>query len=126
MTSKRTTMFDVKRNPDVPFDVQWDRLKRLAAEIDRMAPILLSTEPVPVIGIQAARPPWLHWLARSHAGKLYLVAVDDGDGEGTIVFRLPLIPKSVRVFGENRPLQPTGTSLPVELPRLAVRCFEIE
>jgi len=118
--------YDLKRNPDVPFDVQWQGLKRLAAEIDRMAPILLSVEPVPAIGIQGARPRWLHWLARSHAGKLYLVAVNDGDGEGRIIFRLPSIPKGVRVFAEHRPIQLTGTSLQVELPRLAVRCFEIE
>ena len=27
--------FDVKRNPDVPFETQWQDLKRIAAEIDR-------------------------------------------------------------------------------------------
>ena len=39
--------FDVKRNPDVTFDQQWAGLKRIAAEIDRTAPILLSTETAP-------------------------------------------------------------------------------
>ena len=28
--------YDVKRNPDVPFEKQWDGLKRIAAEIDAM------------------------------------------------------------------------------------------
>ena len=34
--------FDVKRNPDVPFEKQWTGLKQIAAEIDQMAPMLLS------------------------------------------------------------------------------------
>jgi hypothetical protein len=118
--------YDVKRNPDVPFDVQWEGLKRLAAEIDQMAPILLSSDPPPPIRIEGKQPRWLHWLTRKSAGKLYLVAVNDGDAEGTVDFRLPSIPKSVRLFGENRSIQSKGTSLQVELPRLAVRCFEIE
>lgn len=118
--------YDVKRNPDVPFDVQWEGLKRLAREIDQMAPILLSADPLPTIRVQGEQPRWLHWLARKSVGKMYLVAVNDGDGEGKIDFRLPSIPKGVRLLGENRSIQSKGASLQVELPRLAVRCFEIE
>ena len=36
--------FDIKRNPDVPFDAQWMNLKRIAAEIDTVSEILLSEE----------------------------------------------------------------------------------
>ena len=118
--------YDVKRNPDVPFDVQWSGLKRLAEEIDRMAPILLSAEPVPTIRVQGEQPRWLHWLARKSAGKMYLMVVNDGDGEGEVSFRLPSIPKGVRLIGEDRSIQSTDTSLQFELPRLAVRCLEIE
>ncbi|MGO8748640.1 MAG: hypothetical protein ACLQNE_21935 [Thermoguttaceae bacterium] len=118
--------FDVKRNPDVPFAKQWEGLKRLAVEIDHMAPILLSIEPAPAIHVEGDRPRWLHWLARRHAGKLYLAAVNDGDGEGAVLFRLPSIPASIRLLGDNRPLPPAGTQLRMELPRLAVQWFEIE
>jgi hypothetical protein len=116
----------VKRNPDVSFDVQWTGLKRLAAEIDRMAPILLSVEPPAAIRVEGEPPCWLHWLVRKSSGKTYLMAVNDGDGEGTVAFRLPSIPKSVRLLGEDRPIQPAGALFSVELPRLAVRCFKIE
>ncbi len=118
--------FDVKRNPDAPFDVQWSGLKRLAEEIDRMAPILLSDEPMPSIRVQGEQPRWLHWLARQSGGKTYLMVVNDGDGEGEVSFHLPSIPKSVRLIGEDGSIQSTGTSLQFELPRLAVRCLEIE
>ncbi len=118
--------YDVKRNPDVPLDVQWSGLKRLAEEIDNMAPILLSNEPVPLIRFQGEQPRWLHWLARQSAGKAYLMVVNNGDGEGEISFHLPSIPKSVRLIGEDRSIQSTGTSLQFDLPRLAVRCLEIE
>ena len=118
--------YDAKRNPDVTFAMQWAGLQRLAAEIDRMAPILLSTDPVPTIRVEGEQPRWLHWLARRSAGKLYLVAVSDGDGDGTFQFRLPSIAKSVRLFGERRSIPIKSNSLRVELPRLAVRCLEIE
>ncbi len=71
---------DIKRNPDVPFATQWDRQKRIAAEFDGLAPALLSVEPAGAVKVHDA-PRWLHCLTRHHDGKLYLFAVDDGDGE---------------------------------------------
>lgn len=118
--------FDLKRNPDVPFDTQWAGLKRLAAEIDRMAPILLSIEPVPPVRVEGKPPGWLHWLARSHGGKVYVVAVNDGDGEGTVRFRLPATPKNIRPVSDSRPVPVDGDSLRIELRPLAVACYEIE
>jgi hypothetical protein len=118
--------FDLKRNPDVPFDVQWAGLKRLAAEIDRMAPILLSIDPVPPIRLEGKAPGWLHWLARSHGGKLNVVAVNDGDGEGTVRFRLPATPKNIRPVSDSRSIPVDGDSLRLELRPLAVACYEIE
>jgi hypothetical protein len=118
--------FDLKRNPDVPFTGQWEGLKRLAAEVDRMAPILLSIEPAPAVRLEGNRPRWLHWLARSHAGKLYLMAVNDGDGAGPVLFRLPATPKSIRLLGEDRPIPSQSDLLQVDLPRLSVQCYEIE
>lgn len=123
--------YDVKRNSDVPFSVQWDGLKRLAAEIDRMAPRLLSIEPVPAIKVQGAAPSqdapcWLHWLARGHGGKLYLFAVNDGDGEGAVRFDLPAPPQSARVLDEGRSLRAHGTAFQDDFRRLAVHIYEIE
>lgn len=117
---------DLKRNPDVPFAVQWEGLKRIAAEIDQMAPVLLSIEPPAAISIEGNRPKWLRTVTRTRSGKLYLVAVNDGDGEGRVEFRLPATVKSVRLLGGNRPVQTQDARLSIELPRLAVQCYEID
>lgn len=123
--------FDVKRNPDVSFDVQWDGLKRIAAEIDLLAPVLLSIDPVPEVQVScdpapAAGPGWLNWTARSHAGKLYLVVVNNGDGEGTVTFALPGAARSVQVVGADRSIRPEGASFRDELGKLSVRIYEVE
>lgn len=101
------SLYDLKRNPDVPFDVQWAGLQRIVAEIDRLAPALLSAEPAPKIEV-LQQPGWLRWIARRHQGTIYVVAVNDGDGEGEFALGLPelkgrvlretLKPLEVRVF----------------------------
>lgn len=118
--------FDVRRNPDVPFDVQWEGLKRVAAEIDRWAPIVLSVETPPPVKIVGDTPAWLHWLTRVEKGKLYLVAASDGDGEGEVAFELSAVAKSIRAVTDDRPRTPTGSTLRISLPRLDVQGYEIE
>jgi len=123
--------FDVKRNPDVPFEEQWDGLKRIATEIDAMAPALLSIEPVPEVQVScdpapAEGPGWLNWTARVHAGKLYLVAANNGEGEGKVTFTLPDEPRSIRVLDEDRSVSPRGASFQDELALLAVQIYEVE
>ena len=123
--------FDVKRNPDVTFDRQWDGLKRLAAEIDRMAPILLSTETVPDVAVRygesaADEATWLRHLVRRAGGKLYVFAVNDGDGAGRVDFTLPQAAKAVRVLTEDRSIELHGSSFYDQFDRLDVRVYEIE
>jgi hypothetical protein len=120
---------DLRRNPDVSFDVQWAGLKKIAAEIDRMAPVLLSVEKTPNIEAQAAaggRPGWLHTLVRKHQGKLYLVAVNDGDGEGRLRWSLPNAARSIRALGTDTTLAPAGNQFVDELPKLAVKVYELQ
>ena len=122
---------DIKRNPDVPFATQWDRQKRIAAEIDRFAPLLLSIESavaVKVRGVAQSQdaPHWLHCVTRHHDGKLYLFAVNDGDGEGVIQFNLPLPAKSVRVLDEKRSISADDGVFRDDFRRLAVHIYEIE
>ena len=123
--------FDIKRNPDVPFETQWNELKRIAAEIDQLAPVLLSTEPAPKIEVltdapEPQVPAWLHWRARRYQGKLYLFVANDGDGAGKIVFRLPVPIRSIRELSGNRALSPQDRQWSDELPKLAVSIYEIE
>ena len=122
--------FNLQRNPDVPFAQQWDGLKQIAAEIDRMAPVLLSIEPTPplVAGGAASGQPaprWLRWTARMHAGKLWIVAVNDGDGEGAVSFVLPSPPRGIAVADEGRTIRAEGKRFCDSLRPLAVHIYEI-
>jgi len=120
--------FDVKKNPDVPFETQWQDLKKIAAEIDQAAPALLSVEPVPQVTVrcQPDKPRWLHWLVRSAGGKLCIFAVNDGDGEGQAAFTIGRKLKSVSVPAENRTIQPDGETFRDEFRKLDVRIYEVE
>ncbi len=123
--------YDIHRNPDVPFDSQWDRLKRITAEIDRWSDVLLSVEAVPAVSLSGADPnsdavSWLHWTVRRDEGKLFLFVVSDGDGEGAFRCSLPEAPKSVRQVGGERPLTVEGSGFQDALPRLDFRVYEIE
>jgi hypothetical protein len=123
--------FDIKRNSDVPFDVQWAHLKRIAAEVDQMAPVLLSIEPAPVVKAAAVSAPseapkWLHPLVKRHEGKVYLIAVNDGDGEDMVRFTLPAAPRSIRELSENRVIPADGRSFQDRSPKLSVRFYEIQ
>jgi hypothetical protein len=119
--------YDVKRNPDVSFDEQWAGLKRIAEEIDRMAPVILSDQPVGAVTVNAGQQPaWLHVLTRRYEGKLYLIAVNDGDGEGRVTYELPGEARAIREVSENRVLQAAGRAFTDDLEPLAVRVYEIE
>ncbi len=117
--------FDLKRNADVPFEKQWDALKTIAAEIDRFAPMVLSIEPPPSVSLEGERPAWLHWIVRGNSGKAYIVAANDGDGDGTITFKLPPRSRGVRELTEGRDILIREAGFADELPKLAVRIYEI-
>lgn len=117
--------FDIKRNADVPFEKQWNSLRTIAAEIDRFAPILLSVDPIPTVSLAGERPTWLHWISRARGGKVYLFASNDGDGEGPVSFKLPPKSLSVREMTEGRDISIGAAGFADELPKLAVRVYEI-
>jgi hypothetical protein len=119
--------YDVRRNPDVSFEEQWAGLKRIAEEIDRMAPVILSVEPVPAITINDGEPPkWLHWLVRRHGGKTFLLAVNDGDGEGNVTFEFPTVVREVRELSERRVVPAEPQSFSERFGQLDVQLYEVK
>jgi hypothetical protein len=75
---------------------------------------------------QPDKPAWLHWLARSQGGKLYLFAVNNGNGEGRATFSFGRKIKTVTVPAENRTIQPDGQGFKDEFRKLDVRMYELE
>lgn len=119
------SFFDLKKNRDVPFAEQWGRLKRIAAELDRWSPVLLSVDDAPEVTLAGCPDPpsWLHFRVRCADGRTHLFVVNDGDGEGAVAFNVPEGCTSVTA-GD------AGSALPVRegrftdtLPRLAVRVY---
>jgi len=120
------SFFDLKKNADVPFEEQWGRLKRIAAEIDRWAPALLSVEPVAGADIAGQTVPgWMRWRAHRADGRIYLFVVNDGDGEGPVTFNVPKGCVSVTTGSAERVLSVSDGTFSDTLPRLAVRIYTL-
>lgn len=121
--------YDLRRNPDMPFEESWDNLEDVAAELDRFAPILLSVERAPNIRIESATsreaPTWLHAIVRKANGKVYIFTANDGDGDGTVRFVLPEQPKSVREVTEDAHVKSNGTCFEVKSEPLDVKIYEV-
>ena len=120
--------YDIQRNPDVPQPVQWERLKKIAAEIDRYAAVLLSAEPSPAVCVGGEMPdlpcpPSLHWTARRHEGRIYLFVVNNGDGPGRFSVTWPGAAPEVVALDEDRLLALENQSFHDELGEWQVRVY---
>ena len=84
------SFFDLKRNPDVPFEKQWTNLKKIAAEIHSYSDILLSDEQSDsiIISTDNGDNSWLNWITRRYNNDLYIFIIDNGKSEGKITVRL--------------------------------------
>ncbi len=115
----------MKRPARLSFAEQWEPMKKVAAEIDAVKEILLSVEPVPEVTARGGA--WLHWIAKKYNGKLYIMAVSDGEGEGEATFTLKKAIKSVKtVNGSDRTIVPTGSGFSDNFKKHDVNIYEIE
>lgn len=121
------SFFDLKRNPDVPFKTQWKNLKKIAAEIDSVSDILLSIEPAPdvTVSFNSGNSTWMNWLVRSYKGKLYILAVNNGDKEGTTTFSISKNIHKVTVIGKNRTIVPVKNRFKDKFKKFDFRIFEV-
>jgi hypothetical protein len=95
--------FDLKRNPDVPFEIQWSNLKRIVTEIDTFSNALLSDNKADSIRINSGDGDntWFNWTTRNFNNRLYIFVVANGKNEGKIEFNIPGKYKSIRRINEN-------------------------
>lgn len=66
--------FDIRRDPDTPFEEHWPRVKQMAAEIKRWAPVLLSVERPAQVAVAGEA---IHARVQAHSGKTYVFVVND-------------------------------------------------
>ena len=70
-------------------------------------------------------PTWLHTLVRKANGNIYVFAVNDGNGEGKILFSLPEGAKSVKEVTEDVEVKVDGMQFEDQSKRLGVKVYEI-
>ncbi len=92
--------FDLKRNPDVPFAIQWSNLKKIVSEIDGVSDVLLSDEKTDTIQVVGADgdPSWFNWTVRKYKNRMYIFVVNNGSKTGGIKIKIPKNFKSVNLI----------------------------
>ena len=114
----------MQRPADVSFSVQWERSKRMAADVAGLSDVLLSVESPPAVEVTAGK--WLHWTVRRHSNKTYLMVINDGDGEGSAEFRVSQQITRVTVRGEGRTIAPKGNVFTDHFGKFGFHVYEIE
>ncbi len=121
------SFFDLKKDPDQPFVVQWNNLKEIAAEIYKYSQIVLSIDKVPNININSSQKPiWFHYLAKSKDGILYIFAVDDGDGKGNINFELNQEIKQITELNEGKQIYFNSNKFNDDFQNYNFKIYKIE
>ncbi|MGD8238744.1 MAG: hypothetical protein PVH68_09345, partial [Armatimonadota bacterium] len=115
--------FELRRDTSQPFEQRWPEVKRVAAEVAEMIPVLLSVEPTPELRVTA--PEAVHWTGRSHEGRAYLFLVNDGDEPARAIVQFPRPVRRIELQGKRVPLTNQGT-LDVALPALGASIYRIE
>lgn len=114
--------FDLKKFPDT-FAQEWAHNKQVAAEIKEWIPVLLSVERTP--HIRTHSQDWLHWTTRQVGNVTYLFVVNDEEAAHEASFELPKAAREVLLDGQEKPVTPEGTALPVRLGAFEVKVYKI-
>ncbi|MEI6501959.1 MAG: hypothetical protein WCP21_13140, partial [Armatimonadota bacterium] len=114
--------FDLRKFPD-SFPQEWANNKQVAAEIKQWVPVLLSIERVP--RLKTKSQDWLHWTTRQVGDETYLFVVNDEGQEHEASFELPAAAKEVLLDGQEKPITPEGTTLPVRLGAFELKVYKI-
>ncbi len=115
--------FDIRRDKKVPFDTQWPLCKRMAEEIKRYTPVLLSADAAPKVAVSGGG--WLHTLVRSYEGRTYVFAVNDGTSDGDARFSVTGAKKPIRVRDEYRTIKPDHGNFTDHFDKLALHMYEV-
>jgi hypothetical protein len=80
--------YELKQDPETPFEEQWPNVKNVIREISAWIPVLLSVEKPPKAELKVDAP-WLNWMIKKRNNTLYVFMTNNGDGEGAVVFEFP-------------------------------------
>ena len=97
--------------------------------------LLVNKIPIPERGhlfsealqaLDAIAGDWLNWTARRHGGKVYVLTVNNGDGDGAVAIRAPGEFREARVLGESRSIPIRNGQFADQSEKLGVRHYVLE
>ncbi len=91
--------FDLFEDEAHPFEQRWADVKAVAQEVADLAPVLLSTEPVPEVTVEADEA--IHWTIRSLDGVTWLMMVNDSPEPAAATIRFAKPPERLTVGDED-------------------------
>jgi hypothetical protein len=111
---------DLKRDPKATFEQRWPDVKKVAAELKEISPILLSVDEPQAVKVDGAT---VRWFAKAlgNTTHVFLVNTAREPASATLTLAKPGLP--VKVDGVARDM--AGDSLMVELPAIGVARVEI-
>jgi hypothetical protein len=88
------------------YDEMWGWMKRIAAEVKSLSPVLLAPDDLGRVAHSPASAP-IHTKLKRSNGRLYLVAVNSGNDAIAVAFDLRrALSQPVQVMFENRAITP--------------------
>jgi hypothetical protein len=117
------SFFDLKRDP-LGFESRWADVKNLGAEIKSLIPVLLSADEPPKVQLSSGVRQ-IHFSAKRHGGKLYILAVNASREEQDAEFTISAEVKEAKVLFKNRSLSVEKYRLTDKFQPIAVHVYEI-
>ncbi len=103
----------------------WGWMKRIAAEVKALSPVLLSPEDLGPARFAPNTAP-VHTKLKRANGNLYLIAVNAGREPCQVTFELPSkLPSQVEVMFEGRTAPTEGTKLAADFKPLEVHVYDL-
>lgn len=103
----------------------WAGLKKIAAEVKHLSPVLLAPDEPGKLAILPADAP-VHTRLKRHDGSLYLIAVNPADKPCTVTFQLKHAAERAEVLFEQRDLVIADGRLEDTFPALGVHVYKMK
>lgn len=117
------SFFDLRRNPEEPFNIKWNEVKMIAEEINSFVPVLLSIDNAPDVKVEPVngKNNWFHSLIKKYENDLYIFVVNNGEAAGKVKITLPLEKSKVYDLNRNELIESDEKDFTVELPLLQMK-----
>lgn len=130
------SLYDIRRNPDRPFKTYWPKVKKIAAELNQWAPVLLSVEKSPEVSSKQAKTvikengvPWLSIRTATWHGRTFVFASNNTRKTRNATFRTSADISHVRSIDvldkKHKDIKASNNTWQDTFEPLAVKMYEL-